>query len=36
MTIDPDLLDRRLIELTQSVDELRRQIERMIFHMVNP
>ena len=27
--IDPVLLDRRLVELIQAVDELRRQLEKL-------
>lgn len=30
MDIDPDLLDRRLVELIQAVDELRRQLEKLL------
>ena len=29
MTLDASLLDRRLVELIQAVDELRRQVEKL-------
>ena len=28
--VDPALLDRRLVELIQAVDELRRQVEKLL------
>ena len=30
MTLDSALLDRRLVELIQAVDELRRQLEKLV------